>query len=197
MKSFTLHFLVVLCINCSASAQWSTSTSVGDALYVCPGFWPGFVSLNDGGCIILGALSNSIYAQKLDQFGFAQWFAPILVHNNDSSAIGSGLLPVQLWGGWISDGDGGAILYWFDHRGSTFDQAGYLNSCIYAQRVDKSGTVKWQQGGVLVKGPESGLKTIGGIVEDGQGGCVIGWTDNGSVGMLKKQASNSISVKCC
>jgi len=79
------------------------------------------------------------------------------------------------WGGWISDGDGGVILFWYDHRGAYFDGFEFVNNALYAQRVDRYGTVRWTPGGVLVEGPATGKK-VAGIVNDGQGGCVIAWS---------------------
>jgi len=171
LKKIFFFFLLALCS--PLQAQWSTSTIAESTLYVCPGFYPGIVTFDDGSSIILGALQSYIFAQKLDEHGYKQWTNPVQVHHNDTSDITSTPNYDQYWGGWISDGDGGVIIFWYDHRGAYFDpDDGYKNNAIYAQRVDKFGNILWRQGGVKVKGPESGLKR-GDIVNDGQGGCVV------------------------
>jgi len=159
-------------------AQWSTSTIAESTLYVCPGFYPGIVTFDDGSSIILGALQSYIFAQKLDEYGYKQWTNPVQVHHNDSSDITSTPNYDQYWGGWISDGDGGVIIFWYDHRGAYFDpNDGYKNNAIYAQRVDKFGDLLWGQG-VKVKGVETGMKD-GRIVNDGQGGFILVYGDRG------------------
>ncbi|MBX2991873.1 MAG: T9SS type A sorting domain-containing protein [Bacteroidetes bacterium] len=156
-------------------AQWSTSTLAESALYVCPGFYPGIVTFDNGSSIVLGALDSYIYARKLDERGYYLW-PPVQVMHHDSSYITEAPL-IGDWGGWISDGDGGVILFWYDHRGAHINGPDWANNAIYVQRVDRLGVVRWAYGGVLVKGPETGIKK-GGIVNDGQGGCVIAWSES-------------------
>jgi hypothetical protein len=63
----------------------------------------------------------------------------------------------------ISDGSNGVIVTWHDKDG------------IYTQRVDSSGQVVWQQGGVLV----CDCPSISGFTlsPDGQGGAIVTWGD--------------------
>jgi hypothetical protein len=70
-----------------------------------------------------------------------------------------GGLPVSA----ISDGSNGVIVTWHDKDG------------IYTQRVDSSGQVVWQQGGVLV----CDCPSISGFTlsPDGQGGAIVTWGD--------------------
>jgi len=66
----------------------------------------------------------------------------------------------------ISDGEGGVIVTWEDHRSGDGD--------IYAQRVDSEGKVLWQEGGVeicAVQGEQENPR----IVSDGNGGAIIAW----------------------
>ncbi len=162
-------------------AQWSISTRAESTLYVCPGFYPGIVTFDDGSSIVLGALQSYIFARKIDERGYYIWTPPVQVFHNDSSFI-TDVQNVSIgdWGGWTSDGDGGVILFWYDHRGAYRDgQSGrWLNNAIYVQRVDRFGNLRWTSGGVKVQGAETGLKQ-GGIVSDGQGGCVLAWVDRG------------------
>ena len=174
---FLLLTTSLILLTSPLDAQWSTSTRAESTLYVCPGFYPGIVTFDDGSSIVLGALQSYIFARKLDERGYYMWTPPVQVFHNDSSFI----TDVETkWGGYVSDSDGGVIVFWYDHRGAYRDQqtGRWLNNAIYAQRVDKFGIVRWASGGVLVKGPETGIKDAG-IVGDGIGGCVIAWVDRG------------------
>lgn len=166
---------VFLCVSL-ANAQWSTSTRAESTLYVCPGFFPGIVTFDDGSSIVLGALQSYIYARKLDERGYCVW-PPVQIHHHDSSDITETEI-IGDWGGWTSDGDGGVILFWYDHRGAYKDLSGvYQNKAIYVQGVDRFGTVRWLPTGVLVKGPQSGMKYAS-ITNDGAGGCIIAWAES-------------------
>jgi hypothetical protein len=68
-----------------------------------------------------------------------------------------------------SDGAGGAIITWEDHRVGS-------NSDIYAQRVDASGTPLWFGDGVAICGA-SGVQLNPVITSDGSGGAIIAWED--------------------
>lgn len=74
-----------------------------------------------------------------------------------------GKLPVSA----VSDGSNGIIVAWQKDEG------------IYAQRVDLSGQVQWQRGGVLICEcpPGSGFD----LQPDGQGGAVITWNDRSDI----------------
>lgn len=167
-------FMLIMFVSAS-HAQWSTSTIAESTLYVCPGFYPGIVTFDDGGSIVLGALDSYIFARKLDPYGYYQW-PPVQVHYHDSSFI-TETIAIGDWGGWISDADGGVILFWYDHRGSYRGTFGFENNGIYVQRVDRFGVPLWTPGGILVKGPQTGRKKAG-IVNDGQGGCIIAWSES-------------------
>ncbi|MFX1499220.1 MAG: hypothetical protein ACFFBH_17020 [Promethearchaeota archaeon] len=65
-----------------------------------------------------------------------------------------------------SDGEGGAIITWEDHR-----RGGY--SDIYAQRVDSSGNIMWKPNGVSIY--NSTYYTYPQICSDGNGGAIISW----------------------
>ena len=70
-----------------------------------------------------------------------------------------GRLPVSA----VSDGAGGTIVAW------------QIDKSIYAQRVDSSGQIKWQGGGMLTgECPQvSGFA----LIPDGLGGAIITWDD--------------------
>jgi hypothetical protein len=68
----------------------------------------------------------------------------------------------------IPDGFGGAIIVWEDSRGVDTD--------IYAQRVNSSGSILWLPGGVPVC-TTSGGQVLPEITPDGAGGAFIVWED--------------------
>lgn len=187
MKRMVFISWTCVCLLTESSAQWSRSTVAESTLYVCPGFYPAIVTYADGSSMIFGALDSYIYAQRLDEFGCRQWAEPVMVFHNDSSFIGSaeGLVGDSRWGGWIDDGEGGAIIWWNDHRdallvGDPIVQ--YKTSAIYVQRIDRDGKVLWDTQGLKVTGVETGLKQTGDIgaamVKDGQGGVILAWSED-------------------
>lgn len=73
----------------------------------------------------------------------------------------------------VSDGDGGAIVYWLDYRedfGNTTEDA------IYAQRVDGSGKPLWNENGVPVCAAEKEQITPQAI-SVGTGSAIVVWSD--------------------
>jgi len=182
--SIKMHFKILVLLLFALTtgkifSQWSTSTYTDSSLYVCPGFYSDILTFEDGSSIILGALQSYIFAQKLDPFGYKQWATPVQVLHNDSSFIGEEALPpFWTWGGHTSDGDGGVILFWYDYRGAYDDGVEFKNNSIYAQRIDKFGTLRWMSDGILVRGPASGKKAVA-MANDGQGGCILAWSESG------------------
>ncbi|MBI1928097.1 M6 family metalloprotease domain-containing protein [Candidatus Poribacteria bacterium] len=71
----------------------------------------------------------------------------------------------------VSDGTGGAIMAWTDHRSSSSSWD------IYAQRVDAGGNVLWTIDGVPVCTAPDIQYTLQ-MVMDGAGGAIITWYDN-------------------
>ena len=73
----------------------------------------------------------------------------------------------------VSDGAGGAIVAWQDHRTGYFD--------IYAQRVDSAGAVKWSLDGVAVcSALNQQWSPV--LAPDGAGGAVVAWYDGRDLG---------------
>jgi len=70
-----------------------------------------------------------------------------------------------------SDGAGGAIVTWGDHRGTSRD--------IYAQRVNASGAIQWITDGVALC-TATGDQTNLTIDSDGAGGAIVAWQDQRS-----------------
>jgi hypothetical protein len=105
-------------------------------------------------------LDENIYAQHVSVQGDVLWTAngiPV------SDALGNQEDP-QI----ASDGVGGAIIVWEDHRNGNMD--------IYAQRVSGNGTAYWDSNGVAIcvaENDQDGPR----VISDGSGGAVITWTD--------------------
>lgn len=86
------------------------------------------------------------------------------------------------------DGEGGAIITWYDVRGASTD--------IYAQRVDAVGTPKWAAEGVPIC-TLSGSQVSANIVSDGAGGAIIAWIDyrNGNADIYAQRVNGSGAVQ--
>jgi len=174
MKILTIIMLLLLA-PCYAESQWSTSAKAESALYVCPGFEPGLITYSDGSSLVLGALSGSIYARKLDQFGNYLWPHPVRLFLNDSAETAIGDLPSARKQWYCSDGNGGALVYWYDYSGAFIGVDGYINNSLFVQRVDNKGIAKWGNG-VKIAGIETGIKSAF-IVNDDSGGCIVAWLE--------------------
>jgi hypothetical protein len=98
----------------------------------------------------------------------AQWSSDPLVNNAISTVTGSGGQG-QSASVIVSDGSGGAIIAWEDHRTSDFD--------IYAQRIDVSGALV---GSEIAVSTATGEQRSPSIVSDGAGGAIITWKDSRS-----------------
>jgi hypothetical protein len=91
--------------------------------------------------------------------------------------------------GITSDGEGGAIVTWYDYRfGSNVD--------IYAQRVNASGSAQWTTDGVaLCRGRALGSNQQ--ITSDGEGGAIVTWdyADSGVYYIYAQRVNASGSVQ--
>jgi len=121
----------------------------------------------NGGAIIVWedyrGLDYDLYAQRIDGSGTNLWTANGV---EVSVAPGHQFLPRL-----ISDESGGAIIAWYDYRGTNWD--------IYAQRLDSSGTDQWTSGGVSICSAADD-QFAPELVPDGKGGAIITWEDNRS-----------------
>ena len=70
----------------------------------------------------------------------------------------------------VSDGQGGAIICWYDER------AAQNFFKVYAQRIDKDGFVRWAENGIAIS-PTFNSQPKPEIVSDDAGGAIIVWTD--------------------
>ena len=69
----------------------------------------------------------------------------------------------------VSDGAGGAIIVWRDHRSGNTD--------IYAQRLNAAGVPQWTPDGVGVC-TATGAQDTPSLISDGTGGAIFTWEDN-------------------
>jgi hypothetical protein len=149
-----------------AHAAWPTDSHVN--LPVCTATLqqvsPITIADGQGGAIIVWTDRRNgnfdVYAQRVSGDGTAWW-------TSDGVAICTaagdqeGLVAV-------SDGSGGAIIAWMDPRDTPYD--------IYAQRISGTGTIQWLADGVPIC-VAAGQQYFPGIVTDGAGGAIIGWSD--------------------
>ena len=103
---------------------------------------------------------SDIYAQRISAGGAAQWAANGIAA---CSTVGD-----QSWSTAVPDGLGGAIIAWEDTP--------FVNSDIYAQRVDGSGALLWAAGGVAIAVADR-TQQAPTIIPDGAGSFILAWTD--------------------
>jgi hypothetical protein len=127
---------------------------------------PQIISDGSGGVIITWQATatsgvQGIFAQRLDREDRAAW---------GENGIAVCPRPTdQKWPTLVADSSGGAIVVWQDHRsGNNWD--------VFAQRIDRSGVLRWPAEGVPISsaasdqlGPEA--------ASDGHGGAIVAWRD--------------------
>lgn len=125
---------------------------------------PCIVSDGAGGAIIIWQDFRTnyadLYAQRINKNGKILW-----QHDGVPVCIGPGAqgAPVA-----ISDGTGGAIITWQDFRRSYAD--------IYAQRIDGSGNILWEETGIIICSAP-GHESFPVIIENGAEGAIVAWID--------------------
>jgi predicted lipoprotein with Yx(FWY)xxD motif len=130
---------------------------------------PQIASDGAGGAIVTWVdyrSSNSdIYAQRVYSDGTAAW----ITDGISLCAASNQQREARI----ASDGEGGAIVTWRDHRSGSHED-------IYAQRVDQDGNVLWQANG-LAASLATGDQLYPGITGDGRGGAILAWEDRRSL----------------
>jgi hypothetical protein len=146
---------------------------------------PTIASDGAGGAIIAWYDQRSgnydIYAQRVTAIGSIGW-------TTNGVALSTAAQD-QREPAITSDGAGGAIVTWYDHRGgSDYD--------IYAQRVSSAGIVAWTPDGVALC-TASGEQQYPTITGDGAGGAIISWQDqrSGSWDAFAQRVDGSGSVQ--
>jgi len=133
-------------------------TNLGDQ------FFPQICSDGTGGAIITWEDRRNgtadIYAQKINSLGALQWTL--------NRTIICTAAEYQFFPQICSDGTGGAIITWEDHRG--------LLSDIYGQRINSSGIIQWTPNGTAIY-TDAYAQFASQICSDGAGGAIITWLD--------------------
>ena len=152
-------------VNASGAPQWVPPTLCGSPPSANP--TARLVSDGSGGVIVVwedmrgGSGNHDIYAQRVNGAGAIQWSAGGEVV---CAAVGDQEAPRI-----ISDGSGGAIMVWKDHRsGSDYD--------IYVQRMNGSGLPQWGPNGLAVC-TATGDQVDAVLSTDGSSGAIIAWSD--------------------
>jgi hypothetical protein len=164
MKRFLLKttYLTIFLANFSFP-QWSNDPN--NNLVLAVGWDPHIASDSAGGCYVTYNY-DSFYPQKLaverlDKYGYKPWA--------DRKQI-LGELPEQWQAEIIEDEEGGVIISYEDNQVVGTD----FTSRVRVQKVDSNGNFLWGQTGVRVTTEETN-HGIGGLVSDGDGGCIIVW----------------------
>lgn len=151
-------------VNGSGIVQWaadgiSLSSAANNQTF------PQLISDGSGGAIVVWednrTGSADIYAQRVNHDGTVAW----TIDGIPISAAANSQLSPQL----VSDGSGGAIIVWQDHRNATTD--------LYAQRVNGAGAVQWGADGAAVTTAPDAQQSAA-LVSDGAGGAIIVWQDH-------------------
>jgi hypothetical protein len=120
-----------------------------------------------GGAIIAwidgraGGTYSSIYAQRLNSDGIAQWTA----NGVPVSTAAETYWPFRM----APDGAGGGIIAYLRHDG--------VNGDVYAQRFDSSGNALWGANDVAICTASGGSDYIK-LISNYAGGAIIAWVDD-------------------
>ncbi len=122
-----------------------------------------------GGAIITWRDSRTeynLFAQKINSAGTALW---------DSNGVAvCTAADNQVPRGISSDGNGGAVIVWYDMRSGNF-----LNPDIYAQQLNSSGNAKWDANGTAICS-EGNYQDYATVLVSTKGVAFFAWTDNRS-----------------
>lgn len=125
---------------------------------------PSITPDGDGGALIIWQDFRTnyadLYAQRINKNGEPLWAKNGVLVCGYSGAQSAPVI--------VDDGAGGAIVVWQDFRRSYAD--------IYAQRIDGSGNVLWEKGGVALC-TASGHESPPVIVSTGAEGAIAAWVD--------------------
>jgi hypothetical protein len=150
-------------ITAAGLPQWTANgvalcTAAGDQRF------PMAVSDGSGGAIVVWEDSRNgasdVYAQRITAAGSVQWTTdgvPVCTATSDQIAVRA-----------ASDGAGGAVITWEDHRAD--------NSDAYAQRINGNGAPLWTMDGLALC-TEASEQYSEAIAGDGVGGAFVTWVD--------------------
>jgi hypothetical protein len=197
-KTKTLRAVMLVAVVLSAGSLFAEGKVFWHegGVVVCDRTWhaeQAAVSDDSGGVFVVWCdtrgVNGSVWAQHVDRDGNTVWQRNgVFVGDGDARDVN------QLSA--ISDGRGGLIAAW--HRGS--DYSPYGRHEVTAQRLDATGTVLWDSGGVVVAGADSGFRYAVATVSDGRGGAILAWKvvagDSTGVDSLVAQRIDSLGNLC-
>ena len=167
---FSLSIVILTTQMLSISLMSRANTWVPNGRAICTEsnnqMYPKICDDGNGGAIIVwsdyrSGLDYDIYAQGVSSTGNVMWIAngtPISTANDHQATPDV-----------CSDGGGGAIITWNDHRnGSHYD--------IYTQRINSTGGINWVVNGAAIC-TMSNDQVIPKICSDGNEGAIIVWND--------------------
>jgi hypothetical protein len=166
-------------VNAAGMPQW-TADGVALCTAVTNQCYPKIATDGAGGAIVTWFDHRNgdadIYAQRADASGTPQWTANGVALCNAAED--------QFDPTVATDGAGGAIVTWFDHRSGNAD--------IYAQRVDAAGTPQWTADGIALC-TAAGYQEVPKVVADGMGGAIVVWHDprNGDADIYAQRVNAS------
>ncbi len=176
-------------VDAFGALQWMNNgipLAVGPGTPTFPPSLRDFIADGEGNAIVTWVAQRTgsfdIMAQKINRFGQALWANNgVLIATAPTLPVGPNIVKTK------TDGHGGATLVWADtHLGTV---------SFFAQKVDSSGAVRWNPGGVLVN---TTLYNSGEfeIASDGFGGVIMTWTDkrNGGIGDIYAQRVSPTGV---
>jgi hypothetical protein len=165
-------------VNEAGAVQW---TADGVAVSVAANDQKEYAVISDGagGAIVAwsdyrSGTNYDIYAQRVNASGALQWLGTgIPVCTTTAHQFTPTLAP---------GGAGGAIITWWDLRGSSAD--------IYALRLSASGSALWPSDGLAICAA-TGSQQYPVVVADGLGGAVLVWEDqrSGSLDVYAQRVS--------
>jgi hypothetical protein len=165
---------VCIAISCfltsGLSAQWSTDRTVNNPVVTDLNRQNNskIVSDGKGGAIVvwheceLSTNDYNIYAQRINSNGAIQWAARGVAICTNSKYQAPPVI--------ASDGNGGALIAWFDSRN--------IKNEIFAQKIDTAGVVQWAPDGIPVGTVATHYQhSSPSITSDGSGGAIVAWED--------------------
>ena len=156
-------------ISATAVSLWLHAVRVNDDLGMAEQILPAVSIVENGNAVVAWSDSrngvNAVYMQRIDSFGNKLWLQDLKVSSNESVVSSAPAI--------AADRNGNVIVVWADERN------GRYNDLIYAQRVDISGNLLWEQD-ILVGGDTMGMvfSESPDIAIDAGGNAIVVWQGN-------------------
>ncbi|MEO8211013.1 MAG: hypothetical protein ABI840_10660 [bacterium] len=176
-RSGTNYDIYVQHIDSAGVVKW-TNNGVIICNNIADNWSPLLISDGAGGAIITwydGFDAGIIRAQRINSNGIVLWTTNGIIISNSISHHNSLFQPQM-----ISDGNGGAIICWYDARES-------VDWFIYGQRINSSGQILWQSNGVKLT-KRTGFYPM--PISDGAGGAIFCFFESYSSGKVFAERIN-------